>query len=74
MAIERRVRVNVVYGSTYQGGYTDQYTYLVRPEQAFVGNNLTVPVRNGGRIYNTTATVVSTDVKPGGVKRPRKAL
>lgn len=72
--MSKRVRVNVSYGSTYQGG-GELYTYLVRQEQANVGQTLTVPVRGAnGRIYNTMATVVSTSVKAGGVKRPRTSV
>lgn len=71
---EKRVRVNVSYGDSYQGG-GQLYTYLVRPNQAHVGQTLIVPVRSqAGTIYNTTATVVQTDVKPGGIKRPRKSI
>lgn len=69
---QKRVRVDVTYGDSYQGGKL--YTYLVRPEQAQVGQQVTVPVNNGGHIYNTTATVVRTTSKSSQIKRPRRSV
>lgn len=69
----RRVRVGVKYGDSSPTLAGQNYTYLVRPEQAKVGQVLTVPVNRGRGIYYTQAVVVDTSPKTAGVKRPRSA-
>lgn len=69
----RRVRVGVKYGDSSPTLAGQNYTYLVRPEQAKVGQVLTVPVNRGNGIYYTQAVVVDTSPKSGTIKRPRRA-
>lgn len=72
---ERRVRVGVKFGDTSVSTLVGQnYTYLVPPEKAQIGQILTVPVNQGHGIYYTTATVVSIDQKGSFPKRPRRSL
>lgn len=60
----KRVRVGVKYGDTsVTNPYGDNYTYLVDPSKAVVGQKLRVQVNNGHGLYTTTATVVDTDPK-----------
>lgn len=71
----RRVRVGVKYGDTsVSSQFGDNYTYLVPPDKAVVGQTLTVPVNRGHGIYYTTATVVDTDPKGRYIRRPRRSL
>lgn len=67
----KRVRVGVKYGDSDSSLAGKNYTYLVPQEMAQVGQILTVPVNRGRGIYYTTAVVVDTSPKAGGVKRPR---
>ena len=73
MATQKRVRVGVKYGDSNSSLEGQNYTYLVRPEQAKVGQVLTAPVNRGRGIYYTQAVVVDTSPKTGGIKRPRSA-
>lgn len=67
----KRVRVGVKYGDTSVSSlYGDNYTYLVDPRLAKVGQRLTVQVNNHGSFYTTTATVVNLEPK-GGPRHPR---
>lgn len=68
---QKRVRVGVKYGDTSVSDlYGQNYTYLVDPRLARVGQKLTVQVNNGHGLYTTTATVVTTDPK-SGIRHPR---
>lgn len=67
----KRVRVGVKYGDTsVTSTFGDNYTYLVDPRKAKVGQRLTVQVNNGHGLYTTTATVVEVNPK-GGPRHPR---
>lgn len=70
----KRVRVGVKYGNSSASLYGQNYTYLVTPEQAKVGQILTVPVNKGNGIYYTQAMVVDVSPKSADIKRPRRAL
>lgn len=72
---DKRVRVGVKYGDSHINMAGQNYTYLVRPEQANIGQILTVPVNNGHGIYYTKATVtsVTSDTTSKQIRNPRKA-
>lgn len=72
---QKRVRVGVKFGDTSVSTIMGQnYTYLVPPEKARIGQILTVPVNQGHGIYYTTATVVSLDQKGSTPRHPRRSL
>lgn len=72
---DKRVRVGVKYGDTSVSSLGGKnYTYLVPQNMARIGQVLNVPVNQGNGIYITRATVVSTDVKAGTPKRPRRSV
>ena len=72
---DKRVRVGVKFGDTSVASTTGKnYTYLVPPAQAQIGQKLNVPVNTGHGVYITKATVVSTDVSSGVPKRPRSRV
>lgn len=68
----RRVRVGVKYGDTsVTNTLGENYTYLVDPSKAKIGQRLTVQVNNGYGLYTTTATVVDLDPKGKYIRHPR---
>lgn len=68
----RRVRVGVKYGdSSVTDMYGDNYTYLVDPSKAHIGQRLIVQVNNGHGLYTTTATVVELSPKSSFIRHPR---
>lgn len=69
---KKRVRVGVKYGDTSVNTlYGDNYTYLVDPSKAKIGQRLTVQVNKGHGLYTTTATVVELNPKSSWVRHPR---
>lgn len=72
---DKRVRVGVKYGDSHIDNASQNYTYLVRPEQSNIGQVLTVPVNNGHGIYytKTTVTSITTDTNSKQIRNPRRA-